>query len=394
MSDTTVRCARVFEVALPLRVPFAISGGTLAVRRSLIVELQDAEGTCGWGESAPFEFPFYSAETLSSARACLHEILLPRVVGRDIQRPEALHELLSDGVRGNRMARAGVETAWWDLVARREGRSLTDLVTQRVTELGVASEGSQASNTVACGVAIGIPANDDLSILEEDVRHAARRGYQRVKLKVRPGWDHDPVCAAQRVLQLESVDLPIWVDANGAYDRTRHRDELAALDDLGLLFVEQPFAEECLWDAKLQNDETRTPICLDESLVSDEVARQVVAMDGPLIWNLKVQRLGGLEETCRVYARGMAAGAKLWVGTMPETGVGAQAALAVAAHAGCVYPTDLEPSDRWYEPGTDIVGLAMTETGTMCVPERGPAVPTVDRATPLFELDESASCGS
>ena len=383
MSDTTVRCAQVFEVALPLRVPFAISGGTLAVRRSLIVELQDAGGTCGWGESAPFEFPFYSAETLSSARACLHEILLPRVVGRDIQRPEALHELLSDGVRGNRMARAGVETAWWDLVARREGRSLTDLVTQRVTELGVASEGSQASNTVACGVAIGIPANDDLSILEEDVRRAARRGYQRVKLKVRPGWDHDPVCAAQRVLQSESVDLPIWVDANGAYDRTRHRDELAALDDLGLLFVEQPFAEECLWDAKLQNDETRTPICLDESLVSDEVASQVVAMDGPLIWNLKVQRLGGLEETCRVYARGMAAGAKLWVGTMPETGVGAQAALAVAAHAGCVYPTDLEPSDRWYEPGTDIVGLAMTETGTMRVPERGPAVPTVDRATPF-----------
>ncbi len=394
MPDSTIRRVRVYEVGLPLRVPFAISGGSMAVRRSLIVELRDDSGTAGWGESAPFEHPFYSAETLSSAKACLHETLLPRVVGRDIRRPGELHDILGDGVRGNRMARAGVETAWWDLMARRDGRSLTDLVTQRLAELAVSSEALKTSSTVACGVAIGIPANEDLATLEDDVRHAARRGYQRVKLKVCPGWDHDPVCAAQRVLKSEGVELPIWVDANGAYDRMRHCNELEALDNLGLLFIEQPFAEECLWDAKIQNDESRTPVCLDESLVSDDVARQLVDMDGPLIWNLKVQRLGGLEETCRVYARGVASGAKLWVGTMPETGVGAQAALAVAAHAGCVYPTDLEPSDRWYEPATDIVELQMTDAGTMRVPDRGPDVPTAGRATLLFELGESASFGS
>ena len=387
MHEVVIERVRVYEVALPLRVAFTISGGSMSVRRSLIIELVDRSGVCGYGESAPFEFPFYSAETISSVKACLRETLLPRVVGREIKRPEALLELLADGVRGNRMARAGVDTAWWDLVARMRGESLVGLVNRRLGELGVAGEHLRPSDSVACGVAIGIPADEDLEVLENEVRTAVRRGYQRVKLKIRPGWDRDPVLAARRVLQSEGAKVPMWVDANGAYDRAGHKEDLAALDDLGLLFIEQPFPEEALWDATVQNHESPTPVCLDESLVSDDVARQVVEMDGPLIWNLKVQRLGGLEETCRVYARGVAAGAKLWVGTMPETGIGAQAALAVAAHPGCVYPTDLEPSDRWYDPGTDLVNLTMSGSGRMCVPDAVPEFKPGDSMGLLFELD-------
>jgi O-succinylbenzoate synthase len=368
MYDTVIRRARVYEVALPLRVPFAISGGVMAVRRSLIVELEDRSGACGYGESAPFELPFYSAETTSSAKACLRETLLPRVVGRAIGKPEDLLEVLADGVRGNNMARAGVETAWWDLVSRQTSMPLVELVTRRLSELGVVGEGIRRSEEVACGVAIGIPEGENLSVLEHEVRAAVRRGYRRVKLKVRPGWDHEPVAAAQRVLRDEGASLPMWVDANGSYDPGACREDLAVLDELGLVFIEQPFPEEALWEAAVQDREGRTPICLDESLVSEDAARHVVEMGGPLIWNLKVQRLGGLEETCRVYARGVAAGVRLWVGTMPETGVGAQAALSVAAHAGCVYPTDLEPSDRWYEPGTDLLDLSMSASGTMHVP--------------------------
>ena len=161
MPDAVIRRARVYEVALPLRVPFAISGGVMTVRRSLIVELEDRSGTRGYGESAPFELPFYSAETISSARACLRDVLLPRVVGRVVGRPEDVLELLAEGVRGNRMARAGVETAWWDLVSRREGVALVDLVTQRLSELGVAGEGIRRAREIPCGVAIGIPAGEE-----------------------------------------------------------------------------------------------------------------------------------------------------------------------------------------------------------------------------------------
>ncbi len=381
-----IRRVGLYEVALPLRSPFTISGGSLAVRRSLIVELEDESGMCGYGESAPFEFPFYSAETLSSALACLRDVLIPRVLGRRVEDTGAMWALLGDGVRGNRMARAGLDTAWWGLTARRRGVPLAALVTERLRELGVTDDGLGPSDSFACGVAIGIPENLRLSALQDEVRDAVRRGYRRVKLKVRPGWDVEPVRAAQDVLRAEGVTLPLWVDANGAYDRRRDRAALVAMDELGLLFVEQPFDETALFDCVAHERHARTPLCLDESLVSDSVARQVVEMGGPMIWNLKVQRMGGLEEACRVYATGFAAGAKLWVGTMPETGVGAQAAIALAAHGACVYPSDVEPSARWYEPGTDLLELTMSDSGTMAVPAGPPAAPPVERMTLVLEL--------
>lgn len=386
MRDTVIRRARVYEAALPLRVPFAISGGVMRVRRSLIVELVDDADVSGFGESAPFEFPFYSSETVSSALSCLEHVLLPKLVGETVGDSESLCEMLADGVRGNRMARAGVETAWWSLAARREGAALAELVTRRLSELGVTGDPLRRSGDVPCGVALGIPDREDLTTLEREVRDAVQRGYRRVKLKIRPGWDRHPVSTARAVLRQEGVDLPLWADANGAYHRTAHRRELEVLDDLGLMFIEQPFGEEALWDATVHNRESRTPVCLDESLVSDDVARQVIDMGGPKIWNLKVQRLGGLEEACRVYARGVAAGARLWVGTMPETGVGAQAALALAAHGGCVYPTDVEPSERWYEPGADLLELAMSPGGTMEVSGRPPSEPDRDRLELLLDV--------
>ncbi|UCD25338.1 MAG: o-succinylbenzoate synthase, partial [Gemmatimonadota bacterium] len=117
-----------------------------------------------------------------------------------------------------------------------------------------------------------------------------------------------------------------------------------------------------------------TPICLDESLTSADVARQVIEMGGPSIWNLKVQRVGGLEEACRIYAVAAESEAKLWAGTMPETGIGAQATLALASHAGFLFPSDLEPSERWYAAGADPVELTMDPDGTMPVPSSRPAV--------------------
>ncbi len=386
MDDVCVSRVRVFEVALPLRVPFTISGGSLAVRRSLIVVLEDSTGATGYGESAPFEYPFYSAETISSVKACLREVLAPRVVGRLITHPEVLRELLSDGVRGNRIARAGIDTAWWDLVARRRRLSVAALVSERLGQLGVAGQPLGRAERIDCGVALGIPEDHELSALQAEVRAAVRRGYRRVKFKVRPGWSVEPVKAAQQVLREDGVTLPMWVDANGAFNRVRDETELAELDRCGLLFVEQPFADNALWDSTAYEKGAQTPVCLDESLVSDDVARQLIEMSGPMVWNLKIQRMGGLEEACRVYARGVAADAKLWVGTMPETGVGALSALALAAHRGCVYPSDLEPSDRWYEPGTDLVELSMGPDGTMAVPDGPVEAPMEARMQLVFEI--------
>ncbi|MBI4419698.1 MAG: o-succinylbenzoate synthase [Gemmatimonadetes bacterium] len=367
MSDRVSRI-RLHEVALPLREPFVISGGTLTIRRSLIVELEDDQGRRGFGESAPFELPFYSAETIASARACLTDLLLPRILGVEIGEPQRAHEALADGVRGNRMARAGVETAWWDLCAAREGVSLADLVSRRLADLEVPPRWRERRDRITCGVALGVPSHHDRGTLRTWVREALALGYQRVKLKVRPGWDVVPVAIAREEMARAGRAVSLWVDANGAYDAERHREALAALDRCQLLFIEQPLGEDHLWDSRELARWLKTPVCLDESLVSDATARQVLAMDGPRIWNLKIQRVGGLEEACRIYARAAAAGVRLWGGTMPETGLGAQAMLALGGHAGFVFPSDIEPSTRWYPPGTDLVELTMERDGTMQVP--------------------------
>jgi O-succinylbenzoate synthase len=374
MAGIVITRASLYEVALPLVKPFRISGGSLEVRRSLIVQLESDTGNIGLGESAPFEAPFYSAETLASAREMLVEHLLPRLVAEACTHPAELHELLYRGVVGNRMAIAGAETAWWDLRAEREERALADLVSERFEQLEIPAPWLERLDSLRCGIAIGIPERRHPDEVKEEVTQAIERGYRRVKLKVEPGWDLEPVYAALNVLEGAGSEIPLTVDANGSYQLERDSDRLEQLGRLGLLYIEQPLPASALWDLKVLNELIETPVCLDESLTSADVARQVVEMGGPEVWNIKVQRVGGLEEACRVYDVAAKSQAKLWGGTMPETGVGAQAMLALGAHAGFVFPTDLEPSDRWYAPGADPIELTMQSDGTMLVPARRPSV--------------------
>ena len=206
-------------------------------------------------------------------------------------------------------------------------------------------------------------------------------------MKIRPGWDIEPLRVAREAIDRSGRQVPLWADANGAYDRARDKEALARIDALGLLFLEQPLAPESLWDARELVRVLKTPICIDESLTSDGVARQVIEMGGPTIWNLKVQRVGGLDESCRIYRRAYAAGVELWSGTMPETGLGVQAMLALGAHRGFVHASDLEPSERWYEPGVDLVELEMDSGGTMAVPTRPPELDLDDRSSMVADVE-------
>ena len=352
--------ADLYELTLPLVEPFVISGGAITERRSLIVVLHDDAGHAGYGESPPFHLPFYSEETLVGARDLIERVLLPRVVGRHHDSPEAVDELLRENVRGNWFARAGVETAAWDLEAQVRGTGLATLLGER---LGVAPAG-----LVDCGVALGIPPDRSAEVLTRWVYEAAQRGYRRVKIKVAPGWDAAAVAAARA--GLAGTYLPLTVDANGAYEWPRDEAALRALDEAGLLYIEQPLApDELVGHAELARV-LRTPVCLDETLRDARAARQVVALGGPKIWNIKVHRVGGLSEVCRVYRLAEAYGAELWAGTMPESGIGSQAALAAAALPRFVYPSDLEPSARWFGRNADVIKLAMGKDGRMAVPQQ------------------------
>jgi O-succinylbenzoate synthase len=185
-------------------------------------------------------------------------------------------------------------------------------------------------------------------------------------MKVAPGWDVVPVGAARDAMA--GSGLPLTVDANGGYEWADHESNLRGLDEAGLLYIEQPLApDELVGHARLGN-ELQTPICLDETLKDARAARQVVELGGPKIWNIKVHRLGGLSEVSRVYALAKGYGAEMWAGTMPESGIGSQAALAAAALPGFVYPSDLEPSTRWFGRSADVIKLVMSDEGRMEVP--------------------------
>lgn len=355
-----MRIARVelYELTLPLVEPFIISGGTMIERRSLVVVLHDGEGHTGYGESPPFELPFYSEETLAGARHLLEQVLIPRIVGQEIESPEAMDRLLRSGVRGNPFARAGVETACWDLEGHRRHLGLVTLLGERLQAV--------PSSAIPCGVALGIPQDRSVATLQRWIADALHQGYRRVKIKVAPGWDTAPVRAAREAMA--GVDLPLTVDANGSYEWPDHESNLRALDDSGLLYIEQPLSPDDLLGHVRLSQGLRTPVCVDETLRDARVGRYLLELGGPKVWNVKVHRVGGLTEVCRIVRVALEGGARLWAGTMPESGLGSQAALAAASLPGFVYPSDLEPSARWFGRNVDVIKLTMSRDGWMTVP--------------------------
>src|SRR5215210_3776922 len=183
-----IRRIELYELVLPLLEPFIISGGKMVERRSLVVVLHDDEGHRGYGESPPFELPFYSEETLASARYLLEQVLIPRLLESQMESPESVDQIVRRGVRGNSFARAALETAAWDLEAARSGVGLARLLAERLCV--------EPAVDVPCGVALGIPPDRSLDTLRRWIDEALASGYRRVKIKVAPGWDAAPVQAA------------------------------------------------------------------------------------------------------------------------------------------------------------------------------------------------------
>src|SRR5918995_3637883 len=198
----------LYQLTLPLIEPFIISGGTMTHRRSLVVIVYDRQGHRGYGESPPFELPFYSEETLAGARHLLQYVLIPRLLRAGVDSADAAEPVLSHGIRGNRFARAALDTALWDLEAARRNIGLARLLGERL--------GVESASRIACGVALGIPQDRSLHTLRLWVREALVRGYRRVKIKVAPGWDSAPVQATREAMA--GSGIPLTVDANGAYE--------------------------------------------------------------------------------------------------------------------------------------------------------------------------------
>ena len=346
MADLRIDAVTLHHVRMPLRTPFETSFGRETDRDGLLIRL-DAAGLSAWGECVADRRPGYCYETVGTAWLMLEELMIPAVLGRSIPDRAALQAALP-AFRGHPLARAGLEMAFWDLWGRAVGQPLAAL-------LG----GERAA--VPVGVSVGI--QRDAAALCETVAGYVAQGYRRVKLKIKPGRDRGEV----RAVRAAFPDLPLQVDANSAY-RLEDSAALQALDAFGLLLIEQPLAEDDLVDHAQLQRLLRTPLCLDESILSVRHARQALDLDACRIVNIKAGRVGGLGEAVAIHDLCRGRGAPVWCGGMLETGIGRASNLALASLPGFTLPGDISATERYYEHDVAEPAFALNPDSTIDVP--------------------------
>ena len=338
------------RVHLPLVTPFRTSFGTQHERDVLLVRACTSSAE-GWGECVAMEEPLYSSEYVDGADAVIRTHLLPRLFGMDDVRASAVAPTLA-AIKGHPMAKAALEAAILDAELRTTGERLVD-------HLGGVRE------AVDAGVSVGIMSS--IPVLLDAVAGYLDEGYRRIKLKIEPGWDIEPVRA---VRERFGDDLLLQVDANTAYtlDDARH---LAQLDPFDLLLIEQPLDEEdVLGHAKLAR-EIRTPVCLDESITSARLAEAAIELGACSIVNIKPGRVGGYLEARKVHDVCAAHDVPVWCGGMLETGIGRAANVALAALPNFTLPGDTSASSRYFS--TDITEPFVLDDGRLRVPT-GPGI--------------------
>jgi len=338
------------EVSLPLVRPFRTSFGEESGKRAILVRAigDDVEG---WGECVASEEPRYSEEWLDGAWMALERWMAPSVLGGEVKRPGDVVERVR-WIRGQRMAKAAIEAAVLDVWLRKAGVSLSDYV-------------SGVRDRVPCGVSVGI-APTAKAMLEE-IRGYLAQGYRRIKMKIEPERDLAVVRAVREALP----DTPLSVDANGAYTPA-DTPLFEALDELGLMMIEQPLDTEDLTEHAALQGRLRTPICLDESIRSARDALAAIGLGACRIINIKPGRVGGILEAKRVHDVAMRSRIPVWIGGMLETGVGRAANLALASMPGVTLPGDTSASDRYF-PEDLTEPFVLSPDGTMAVPG-GPGI--------------------
>ncbi len=337
------------EIHMPLVHFFETSFGRTTQRRIVLVEVEEAGGAAGWGEVTAGENPFYNEEWTESAWLILRDYAGPQVLGRNL-RSACEVSALTARIRGHQMARGGLEAAVWDLEARLAGLPLWRHIG------GVRSE-------IACGVSIGI--QDSVEQLLQKIQCELEAGYQRIKIKIKPGWDVDVV----RAVRGRFPDIQLMADANSAY-RLNDAPHLKQLDAFGLMMIEQPLAHDDIIDhAKLQA-RLDTPICLDECIRSAHTAGQAIEMRACGIINIKLGRVGGFAEARRVHDVCRERGIPVWCGGMLESGVGRAHNIALSTLENFVLPGDVSASRRYWQRDIIAPPVEVTPQGTIQASDR------------------------
>ena len=339
----------LIEINLPLVHFFETSFGRTYERRIILVRVSDENGGEGWGEVTCGETPSYNEEWTDAAWVTIEKILAPAVIGAEIESASQIWGLMKR-IRGNRMAKAALETAVWDL----EAKSLDVPLWKHLG--GVNRE-------IVCGVSIGI--QDSVEQLFEKIETELNAGYQRIKIKIAPHWDFDVI---KRVRKRFGGKFLLMGDANSAYTLDDVR-LFKRMDKFKLMMFEQPLAHDDIFDhAKLQK-EIKTPICLDESIHSLPDARKAIKIGACRIINLKLGRVGGHKQAKRISDFCHARKVLVWCGGMLESGIGRAHNIAMSTLKGFALPGDISASKRYWHEDVIEPAIEITKKGTIIAPD-------------------------
>lgn len=334
-------------IRMPLVAPFETSFGIEEVEEHIILRV-DAEGITGWGECVASSGPWYSYETNRTAWHVLCDFLLPMLFDAEIDSPPEVPALVRR-VRGHNMAKAGLEAAVWDWFAKKEGKSLATLFG------GVLEH-------IAVGVSVGLQPTPEA--LVDRVHSYIEEGYRRIKIKIKPGQDLDLVGAVRGAFP----NVPLQVDANSAFELSQ-ASIFQAMDEYNLLLIEQPLAEDDIYQHSRLQASLKTAICLDESILSADHAQAALEIGACRIINIKAGRVGGFSEAIKIHDLCAARRAPVWCGGMLESGIGRAGNIALASLPNFVLPGDLSASRRYYREDLVEPEFVLEPDGTMAVPK-------------------------
>jgi o-succinylbenzoate synthase len=341
-----IETVTLHHISMPLVAPFETSFGRETERECILITLR-SEGLTGYGECVASREPGYNYETTGTAWHILKDFIAPLILGEDV--PDALDfQRRLERIRGHHLAKAGVEMAIWDLLGKRDGKSLKEMF-------------GGEKEKVEVGVSIGI--QESAPALVRTVESYLEQGYRRVKIKIKPGREVEETTAIRR----KYPDLRLQVDANSAYT-LESADALKPLDDLDLLLIEQPLFEDDIWDHRKLQAQFKTAICLDESIVSPRHARYALEMEACRNINIKPARVGGLSQGLLIHGYCRERNIPVWCGGMLETGVGRASNLAIASLPGFVLPGDISASDRYYHRDITNERFVLNDDSTITVP--------------------------
>ena len=340
-----IKSISLHHIEMKLKSPFVSSLGKIQNRECIIVEIVDESGTTGWGEAVAFSSPWYTEETTKTCWHMMEDFLIPIVFSTKIEHPLEVIELFKT-LKRNNMAKAGLEGAIWDLYAKQRGITLSEAV-------------GGIRKKIAAGVVVSIDSKDKML---NKIDFHLKEGYERIKVKIKPGQDYDVI----KTIRSNFPEAPLMADANSAY--TLHDvNKLKALDKFHLKMIEQPLASDDLLEHSKLQKQIKTPICLDESIVTYDDARKAIELGSCQVINIKIGRVGGISIAKKIHDLCRDNYIPVWCGGMLETGISRAHNIAIASLPHFSLPGDISASSRYWEKDIIVPEVTM-ENGQINVP--------------------------